>query len=328
MCKDPHLTFAYGGGADFRGVPGTLYAFISSPGTAVNVRIQDALYNLRDATVNGTFIEEVHVATRTSEGRWFNLSVVASRLNSNHYAWDFINGTCDKKRFALGPHGRWECDNLGAEIDYSTATIRANGWEIDAMGQPVQRWLRGPKHRIDIGTVFTGTRIDGKRPHGLVGQTFDGSHVPRNGRRDTYPKRGNFTTSAMAEGAIDGEESDYRVLSPYATDFRYSSFDGLSPANMGSRRLQESIQGGVYSQCCQNCITKNWKYCLTPGPSNTVTQHDISYTPYTASGELQYWQNVVWCHNQTNANAQHTHNGVNCSHLVHAHNNNTISYFG
>ena len=46
MCKDPHLTFAYGGGADFRGVPGQLYAFISSPNTVVNVRIVDSLYRL------------------------------------------------------------------------------------------------------------------------------------------------------------------------------------------------------------------------------------------------------------------------------------------
>jgi len=35
MEKDPHIHFAHGGQADFRGRDGQLYAFLSAPGLAV-----------------------------------------------------------------------------------------------------------------------------------------------------------------------------------------------------------------------------------------------------------------------------------------------------
>ena len=36
--KDPHLSFAYGGTADFRGRHNALYNFLSTPRLSVNVR--------------------------------------------------------------------------------------------------------------------------------------------------------------------------------------------------------------------------------------------------------------------------------------------------
>lgn len=39
--KDPHLHFAHGGRADFRGKHGQMYAFFSAPGLAVNVKTED-----------------------------------------------------------------------------------------------------------------------------------------------------------------------------------------------------------------------------------------------------------------------------------------------
>ena len=305
MCKDPHLTFAYGGRADFRGIPGALYAFISSPGTLVNIRIRDAKYKLNGATINGTFIESLHVATRTALGHWFNLSVDASRLNANHYAWDFINGTCEQNRFVLGPHGRFNCDDLHVEIDYSSATIRAKGWEIDAMGQPVQNWLSGAKHRIDVGTALISNFKSKERPHGLVGQSFDGSNVPRYGRTDKYPKSGNFTTSAMAEGAIDGSEPDARVASPYAAEFKYSAMWKPQIVNYENyhRRLSEMVN----SVCCQNCLAKKWKYCITSGPGDVQIKHDLRRAEaYTADDGTNSWNQAIDCHNDLTINGQRT----------------------
>ena len=62
MKKDPHLAFARGGRADFRGRNGAYYAFLSTPGLQINVRTEEAQFKtFRDAlTVDGSFITELH----------------------------------------------------------------------------------------------------------------------------------------------------------------------------------------------------------------------------------------------------------------------------
>jgi hypothetical protein len=331
MCKDPHLSFAYGGGADFRGVPGQLYAFVSSPRTVVNVRIADSLYKLRGATVNGTFISAVHVASLTREDRWFNVSVLASRLNDRLFAWDFVNGTCGHAPFVLGPHGRRACDDLEAEMDYSSLKLRLTDWEVDAMGQPVYDWLAGAKHRLDLGIAFL-TEYYQARPHGLVGQSFDGSYLPRRGRTDRYPTSGNFTTSAMAQGAIDGAEADYRVATPYATAFRYSAMPKPRPLHRRRRRLQNSASGDPKdSICCQTCISKRWKYCVIPDPDGASYQklELTNRLSYQLSAESAFWSEVANCHGGDPDPSSVYHNGTACNHTVHhTHGNGTISNGG
>ena len=61
-------------------------------------------------------------------------------------------------------------------------------------------------------------------PHGLVGQSFawDGA---KNGKTDEYPESGYYKTSAMAEGAIEGEAAMYQIASAYETHFAFSRFD-------------------------------------------------------------------------------------------------------
>ena len=65
-------------------------------------------------------------------------------------------------------------------------------------------------------------------PHGIVGQGWDGDGKAINGERDVFPESGEFTTYAQAGGAIEGVASDYKVATPYDTDFKYSRFDAKS----------------------------------------------------------------------------------------------------
>ena len=69
---------------------------------------------------------------------------------------------------------------------------------------------------------------------GILGQGYDRSNCTAvDGARDDYGKHspsGVFSTSALAEGAIEGTEGDYRVDSPFAISFRYSRFGVLSQA--------------------------------------------------------------------------------------------------
>ena len=45
------------------------------------------------------------------------------------------------------------------------------------------------------------------------------------GKVDLYPDGGEFTTAAMAEGAIDGEAHMYEAAGPHRTEFVFSRFD-------------------------------------------------------------------------------------------------------
>ena len=76
---------------------------------------------------------------------------------------------------------------------------------------------------------------------GLLGQSFSGDGK-RDGKRDVYPAAGRFTTSAMAEGAIEGTAAMYEVASPHATDFAFSRFDA-KPQQADAKPQQPSSSG-------------------------------------------------------------------------------------
>merc|ERR1719198_230177 len=62
-------------------------------------------------------------------------------------------------------------------------------------------------------------------PHGIVGQSFDGSLIAVSGKQDKYGDAPEFTTTAQAEGAIEGNFTEYIMPSPFATSFKYARFD-------------------------------------------------------------------------------------------------------
>jgi len=57
--------------------------------------------------------------------------------------------------------------------------------------------VSGPTHRLDLTFKPVAGAAARALPHGLVGQSFS-SAAPRNGKVDSYPLSGRFTTSAMA----------------------------------------------------------------------------------------------------------------------------------
>ena len=85
--------------------------------------------------------------------------------------------------------------------------------------------ISGPKHRLDVAIAAGDSAAERSLPHGLVGQSFS-TPGQRNGKRDGYPRTaGTVTTSAQAEGAIEGSAALYELPSPYATGFAFSRFD-------------------------------------------------------------------------------------------------------
>ena len=155
--KDPHLHFAHGGRADFRGKDRQCYNFFSAPGLSVNVRIEVATHVLPSApghalTVHGSFITEAHVAALVGPKRrdeppfpprplrptppapccfrdqYFRGSAWASELNDGNWGWRFVNGTCGdgagSLHFKLGPGGKRSCADLSIAVHLSSVTFR------------------------------------------------------------------------------------------------------------------------------------------------------------------------------------------------------------
>lgn len=236
--QDPHLHFAHGGRADFRGRDNQIYNFLSAPNLAVNVKTEAASFKLHGGklTVDGSFMTEAHIVARVggTKRKWANVSFWASKLNDANWGWRMIGGSCGGHHFNLGPGGVKTCEELSIKVDLSSATFSLGNWTIIARGNAVYDRLSGPTHRLDVDFKSHGDAAARSLPHGIVGQSFSWSSA-RNGKTDEYPATGYYKTAAMAEGAIQGEAAMYEVLGPYATRFAFSRFDGeeqtVSPAS-------------------------------------------------------------------------------------------------
>ena len=153
-------------------------------------------------------------------------------LTFSHPGLSQVNATCTKKHqkehFVLSPHKSAECDNLRVSIDTSSVTIDADEWKIVLHGMPVPNRIAGPHHRIDLDiTQKVADHEFAVVPHGIIGQSFDNNPVPRVGTLDVYPpldEVAEFTTKAMAEGVIEGTADEYKVATPFETEYKYSGF--------------------------------------------------------------------------------------------------------
>ena len=229
--KDPHLHFAHGGTADFRGRDGAYYNFFSAPGFSVNVKTEDATFRLHGGklTVDGSFITEVHVVARVggAKRKPATASFWGSLLNDFNTGYGFVNGSCGYfGSFSVHVAHTRHCEELSIEVRYSSAIFQVRGWAVTVRGSFAYDRISGPRHRLDTSISAQGNAPERDLPHGLIGQSFSSSE-PRNGKQDVYPAAGRFATSAQAEGAIEGTAAMYEVESPFATRFAFSRFDDV-----------------------------------------------------------------------------------------------------
>ena len=236
--QDPHLHFAFGGSADFRGRHKALYNFLSAPGIALNVKTEDSTFKLHGGKleVEGSFMTEAHLtAVSLPKNKFANVSYWASKLNEENTGMEVVNGTCGGHKFTFGRGGQKQCEEMAFSMSFSTATWTTRDWIIKVRGNHVHDRVTGPEHRLDISMSAKGGREAAAEslPHGLVGQSFATVGLPRIGRKDVYPASGHIRTEAMAEGAIDGEAPMYEVKSAFDTRFAFSRFDA-PPAKVSS----------------------------------------------------------------------------------------------
>ena len=105
---------------------------------------------------------------------------------------------------------------------------------MNATREPIYNMIRGPSSwRFDLamrkldGTRFAkefGNSSASCFPHGIIGQSYDGDNMAVSGKTDDYTNRVEVTTTAMAEGAIEGSAADYALSGAFDTGFKYSRF--------------------------------------------------------------------------------------------------------
>jgi len=184
--RDPHLNFAYGGAADFRGRHKALYNFLSAPGLSVNVKTEGTVFKMHkgELTVNGTFITEAHITARFSTNRNVTASFWASELDRNNFGWQVVTGHCVGRPFKFGFHGSKRCYELDMAMDYNRAKFQIGNWTVTVSGMPscdtpVGRCLlAGPAHRLDVGFSARGDAPTRDRPHGIIGARLALRAVP------------------------------------------------------------------------------------------------------------------------------------------------------
>ena len=195
------------------------------------------------------------------------------RLKDNQNQTIYVNTSAEKIGFdvcdqnhelIVQKRGVWqEYWNEGIRVYYKQATLflRGAGWETNVTRHPVYNDIQGPKWRFDVtirpltNTGFEkhhGSPSNTSWPHGLIGQTWDGDDIAVDGKQDNYEGRSTeIWTTAMGEGALEGDDPDVYIVTPRNFDFKYSRFAGApsSPRDvakiLGVHRMTKALGLGA-----------------------------------------------------------------------------------
>jgi len=263
MKRDPHLTFAHGGKADFKGKNNSIYNMLSASNISVSARFVHDDFILPRRLVHGSCITAAYITmqswcpwcpsqfnTRASRNITveFNRTTEIAMLREKgkptkklRYGTDEVRIGNIHVKMALHPaqlqitDGRWSVVVIAR--DYPNAP-----------GNPGKRLLHV---YLDPMTGYDVDK-DMNAPHGLIGQSYDGDGLAVSGNTDAYTGT-EVTTLAQAEGAIEGTAEDYRIASPFATTFKYSRFNSRKAARRdvltlkGRKHPESSSKGGAVS---------------------------------------------------------------------------------
>eukprot|EP00966_Prymnesium_polylepis_P011938 274105-Prymnesium_polylepis.2 len=252
--KDPHVSFCGGGEADFRGRDRTVFSFVSAPNIQVNLLTEDRSFvSFAPQLVHGSFITRVFIKAKSATtGQVLRAAVLAEEWASFRLCTaeeesasgiDPMQPACEKKtrmeltdvKIMQMSGGRLFAHAAGWEVFVQRHRVMkpmVNGTEVP-INDRARSFLRVAFRVLDgdpklVGKVGRST-VGRIAPHGIVGQSCDGSNITVSGRTDDYGDTPEFTTGAQAEGAIEGDYTDYITAGPFATAFKYARFDAINP---------------------------------------------------------------------------------------------------
>ena len=211
---DPHMYLAYGGRADFRGINDTYFHMLSSPDYSFMAKTNDATFMLKHKLkVDGSFFTSVAWILRSVSGEMHFVSSSADRS---------VGFVVDGKRFDTWSSWKSKDSSLEVKSRQLTFSVTSNEWQVNATRKPVYNFITGPRWRFDFSMTLLASKCV---PHGIIGQSFDGSGKARIGSLDSYEKKSYVRTVSMAEGAIEGVAFDYIATNETRSDFKFSHFD-------------------------------------------------------------------------------------------------------
>ena len=265
---DPHLTFAHGGKADFRGSDRDYFVFLSSPGYQFAPFFQEIDFVYSSATglrqlVHGSFMTKASWFVRAGGEEYF-LHALAMEKGWLRVVSDYHKVT------RLGPWSKQSFgEHLKVETKMLTVSVITPTWSVNVTSKPIYglvapydnatyesyhgRW-KPNQRRFDISI-----RGDFPQPdaHGIIGQSYQDTFV-RHGNRDDYGVESAdmshatsdgwlppMTTKAQAEGAIEGVYTDYKLhadiddLNVWTHAFKYSRY------KLPSRTMDSNYRANV-----------------------------------------------------------------------------------
>lgn len=242
--RDPHLTFAHGGHADFKGEDGAIYNLVSSRNTSFNAKFQYDDFNLPRKVVHGSYIGAVYWTLRTycphceNWGPKRRSRIITVQFNASAKQPNPVvvreSGKPEAHNVYDGA-GTWRADNVQVSVHGHgrTVVVSDGRWKFSVTSKEFPNAGSNPGKfllHVNVDTLYDADH-DVVAPHGLIGQSFDGDDVGIDGAQDDYRNAGaEMTTTAQAEGAIEGEGANYKVASGFATAFKYSRFDATAAA--------------------------------------------------------------------------------------------------
>jgi hypothetical protein len=233
---DPHMHLATGKRADFRGVDGKVYSALSAPNISLALQTTKSEFkqNFGKQTVHGTHFTKAFFALRSNTtGMRINVSITADITPwFSPITYVFTPGAKPIKVSAtkLTTYAI-EGINITA-VSGSRVLVRAADWEVDLTRRGLYKPQPESKTRHYLDVVMRPTSASALYSHGIIGQSFNGEARanPQDGKLDDYTAA-EVTTTAQAEGAIEGVYTDYTLSAPFQTAFKYSRFDKTPPVS-------------------------------------------------------------------------------------------------
>lgn len=238
---DPHLHFAHGGSADFRGREGYHHVMLSAPSVQFSLRTTNATHDLKNMDtmwkwkrIEGSFFTEAAWVIRGTDNERYGIWTDATAAGCKIFR---LNGTSTVLIGDFNTGWReWSRFGFRVTVRQVSVTVFARGWEMSVYRRFIYNRVNGPKNRFDL-RMRPNKRLNFKwgmpsstcHSHGIIGQSYDGDTVSVSGRRDNYNvPESTIRTSAMAEGAIEGHAWEYVLPQMFSTNFIYSRFDRSS----------------------------------------------------------------------------------------------------
>jgi len=242
------LHLAHGGRADFRGEDGAVFNFLSAKNVSFNVKTERADFHWKQQLVHGTRLSAAYWSILGKDGKMLNVAFEAmNKSAAAPTAPVVIHDAEGNVVFEKTLRGSKEIITVGGAqiaLKERKLTVVANGWSVSAEVNTFPYAAQNPgKVLLNIAAkALYDADADPVAPHGLFGQSYDGDGIAVDGATDhaehaAMKSAAEVTTKAQAEGAIEGVMHDYRMATPFATDFKFSRFHSVAAAHRDVSKL-------------------------------------------------------------------------------------------